>query len=233
VSEVIIFMHIPKTAGTTLIDVMQWQYGDISKSFASKFVDLSACEHVDKIENCQAVAGHVPYGIHDKFGFDNYQYITLFRHPVERIVSLYNYIIGLTGEGRKWWEERGVYNNISLRDFVNLRLANLHDGMVRQLIGIDFYYENQYRPVNIDDYKLVVKRLDSMLYGTVEDIDKSIKRIGNQLGWKVGKIPHSNKANYDLNLSSSKMYDVYDDICNNNQFDILLYHRAKTRLGKQ
>lgn len=228
--KTIIFLHIPKTGGTSLIDIMEQQYGTMSRSPDSDFIDMSEWVKFNEELNCKAVAGHFPYGIHELFA--DYHYITILRHPVERIVSLYYYIIALTGSGRDWWAEQGVYQGINLEKFIELPLVNLSNGMVRQLSGQDFYYQFASNQVSIDDYELAVSRLSKMTVGITEDMTTTIKKFSGKFGWKVGRvIPHLNKTSIkNGNYRSGDLYRIYSRIMDRNQFDTLLYHTAKVML---
>lgn len=85
-----IFMHIPKTAGSTLRTLMTSNYepcqvlnlyGDDHK------VLIDATAHVGKLNNYRLIQGHVPYGIHRVLGLRAARYFTFVRDPVERFIS--------------------------------------------------------------------------------------------------------------------------------------------------
>ena len=93
----LIFLHIPKAGGTTLHSVLERLY-DGSNIFDIKvrghhlgveeFTSLSQ-EQKDQI---QLLKGHMPFGLHTHFTSSDVKYITLFRNPVERIISHYEYV---------------------------------------------------------------------------------------------------------------------------------------------
>ena len=86
----LIFTHIPKTAGTSLKksaifpnvneDDVYWILG------ARKLVE-------DRPRGAKVVLGHFPYGAHHLLGTGPFYYLTIFRDPVERAVSFYNYVL--------------------------------------------------------------------------------------------------------------------------------------------
>jgi hypothetical protein len=89
-----IFMHIPKTGGTTLSAIFRKQYkvNEIfdHDSYESKIkkVDQLGVEEKRKIK---AVAGHYNYGIHQHFSKPS-NYFTMLRDPVDRVISLYYFL---------------------------------------------------------------------------------------------------------------------------------------------
>lgn len=88
-----IFVHIPKTGGTTLVKT-------ISKNLKKENVlNISSEKIYNEVRNIpryrrekiKFIHGHfVKFGIH-KYFKRPYRYITIFRNPQTRIVSIYNY----------------------------------------------------------------------------------------------------------------------------------------------
>lgn len=95
--KALIFLHIPKTAGTTLNRIIEWQYSPASiftidphrfRATAARFKTFSEARR----RRYRVVRGHLFYGIHDYLpqGAD---YLTMLREPVSRLLSSYYFIL--------------------------------------------------------------------------------------------------------------------------------------------
>jgi Galactose-3-O-sulfotransferase len=95
--EALIFLHIPKTAGTTLNRIIEWQYNPLSiytvdphriRATVQRFRTLSE----QRRRRFQVVRGHLFYGIHEYLP-QGATYITMLREPVARVLSSYFFIL--------------------------------------------------------------------------------------------------------------------------------------------
>ncbi|HEY3128872.1 MAG TPA: sulfotransferase family 2 domain-containing protein [Acidobacteriota bacterium] len=95
--EALIFLHIPKTAGTTLNRIIEWQYNPVSiftvdphriRATAARFKRFSE----QRRRRFRVVRGHLLYGIHE-FLPQGATYITMLRDPVARLLSTYSFIL--------------------------------------------------------------------------------------------------------------------------------------------
>ncbi len=95
--EALIFLHIPKTAGTTLNRIIDWQYNPVSiftvdphriRATVARFKTFSE----QRRRRFRVVRGHLLYGIHE-FLPQGATYITMLREPVARLLSTYRFIL--------------------------------------------------------------------------------------------------------------------------------------------
>jgi hypothetical protein len=92
----VIFVHIGRTAGTTLARVLGRTYPEkATYSFPSTDIDGGVAAFrslpVDERRRFRLLKGHIMFGIHDAVPRP-FTYVTLLRDPVERLISHYFYI---------------------------------------------------------------------------------------------------------------------------------------------
>ena len=92
-TDVLIFTHIPKCAGSTFREHLRSEYGDglLSPYHEPGRSEFMAAER-GSLEQYTFLSSHDPYGIHSKFN-RRPVYFTIVRDPVERIVSFYYYLV--------------------------------------------------------------------------------------------------------------------------------------------
>ena len=88
-SATLLFVHIPKCAGTSFRRIIKAWYGQ-----KALFSDATAPELAravgDRAELPRAIAGHLPFGQHHTLPCRPF-YVSLVRHPLDRFVSLYKH----------------------------------------------------------------------------------------------------------------------------------------------
>lgn len=95
--ETLIFLHIPKTAGTTLNRIIEWQYSPFAIFTMDPYRIRATAERLKRLpeghrRRLRVVRGHLFYGIHE-FLPQAATYITMLREPVARVLSAYYFIL--------------------------------------------------------------------------------------------------------------------------------------------
>jgi hypothetical protein len=88
----LVFLHIPKTGGTTLAGILRREYGssgvrELYETPLPSQEELSGAGLVD----ARVIIGHLYFGVHRRLPGPT-SYITMLRNPVDRVLSHYRYV---------------------------------------------------------------------------------------------------------------------------------------------
>lgn len=128
----IIFNHIPKTGGTSLLKFFQTIFGP-DRCFRHRARDGRTGRISPGIESLSAgdlagyrfIAGHFNYGNHRRIA-GPVKYLCVLRDPVERLVSDYHYN---RSAGRA--DLKAIANAMSFEDYVRAKIENPKSNMAR------------------------------------------------------------------------------------------------------
>ncbi|TDL92489.1 hypothetical protein E2R55_05510 [Vibrio vulnificus] len=211
-----IFMHIPKTGGTTLSEIFRKQYkvNEIfdHDSYETKIkkVDQLSGEEKRKIK---AVAGHYYYGIHLHFSKPS-NYFTMLRDPVDRVISLYYFLKNYPGYER--------VRDMTLEEFV------LKEPEAQNLQTI-FACGN---PENLDIGKAKENLKTFTVVGVTELFNETLFCLKKEYGW--GDIHYTRKNITKNRLAKEEVpSDLINLIRKYNALDLELYDYAKKLLYKK
>lgn len=221
---VILFLHIPKTGGASLADVFEQNFGPWGSDVYFNANDWSNLNS-EKMKRARVVHGHFPYGIHNYINRD-YKYITIIRHPADRIASLYSYIMGFTDDGIAHWQQSypSLYRGMPIEKFIELPMPTMSNGMSKQIYGESKYIQFG-SDFSISEFNEVLEHLDEFLVGVVDYYEDSIRAICSYFQLKIDFVPHNNK-------SGERQADIRQQVrCNRiflamNEFDIELHRIA-------
>jgi hypothetical protein len=177
----LIFLHIPKTAGTTLNLILMRQfigqpvYELYDPEPIARFYALPQAER----DRYACLIGHVRFGLHRLLSGES-RYITMLRDPVERAVSAYYFVRKLDDH-----PHRADAHTLSLVDFV----AKYHHGQrqTRMLTSAeDFAEETRPRdPLPPGALDVALHNLETQIavFGLTEQFDLSLLLFQRALGW--------------------------------------------------
>ena len=217
-SDTIIFLHIPKTAGKSLRNVLIKQYWG-NKMFYfypnPTSEELEALRHLTDEKDVKVVLGHYRYGVHEYLRRP-YTYLTFIRNPIDQVISHYYHLV----RSDKEVHQRIIEKNRSLRSFADFEWAkNLQTAFIT---GTQDVREIEKDPEGA--LTLAKKRLSEDIYqfGVTEKFDESLLLFREKLGWKNLVYQRFNVAknrpeNHQLNDE-----DLLK-IRKNNQLDLRLY----------
>lgn len=236
-----IFLHIPKTAGTTLNQVINNQYKNYEmfsnahvvtsklgeewkKKSALQREEIAKAEFINlptvTKENIKLIKGHMTFGWH--YILKNpCTYITILRNPIERINSLYKYILRIPDH---YLSEIITANKMNLKDYVKSGISlTVDNGQTRIISGVGADIEfGKCSTKMLEIAKQNIQRHFSFV-GTTERFDESLIVLSRILQWR--KIPFYTRQNVAKNNSLTKAMsrDTLNVMESYNQFDIELY----------
>lgn len=225
----VIFLHIPKAAGSTLLHIVRRQYNPSSIFSIDGINPLESIKQFkqwpkQEREATQAVMGHMYFGVHEFLPYSTY--ITMLRDPIERIISFYYYVLRNP--------EHNHYNlitskNLNLKDYVKSGIGKqLDNGQTRLLSGIDAL-DVEFGSCSekmLEKAKFNLKKYFAMV-GITEKFDESLLLMKSKLNWKKSIL--YKKANVTKNRPKKLDFPEADlkEIERQNEFDLELYRYAQ------
>src|SRR6187401_2983616 len=145
--QVLLFQHIPKTAGTSLRHALEVLYPAPERMYLYDRHDLDRAVDPHRFAELpleeraalRLVMGHFAFGIHDAVPGSS-RYVTMLRHPVDRVASLYFHfkLLAEPRPGSRGAQERETIQreDLSLEDWVfGGKQLQADNGMVRMIAG--------------------------------------------------------------------------------------------------
>ncbi|MGC1310037.1 MAG: sulfotransferase family 2 domain-containing protein [Phormidesmis sp.] len=223
-----LFQHVPKCAGTTVINHVEDELRHKSLNLEKKYqykneVWGGLVRQNIKYDSLLSVHGHrVFYGLHN-ISEREYRYYTFLRHPVDRVISLYNFWASC--ENRKNIMFRDG-NLISFREFIKTEYASnsilrfLYHAMEGELTP-----GSQIETCSEHHLNVAKKFLDKCWFvGFVESFEEDFQFVCSNMG-----------INYQRNRkrASGKYFQISQDpaikelVLEANKFDMRLFEYAK------
>ena len=240
-----LFLHIPKTAGTTLSHCIYFECATDQEYWAEggwlrdgiyyyparlhKDPRPSVAPSIQRAlrrEDVRAVVGHFSFGIHQYLSRSS-TYITLLRNPVERILSLYEHI-------RKYKDtdlhDQLVSEDISIEDFVlELGCKETDNDQTRRVAGVDPEFGGC-TEATLNAAKENLERCFSVV-GITERFDETLVLLRRVLNWHSALDYQSELVNPSRPKTTSLPQKTIDAILARNHLDMQLYEFAQQLLA--
>jgi hypothetical protein len=133
-NESVIFLHIPKTAGTTLHRIIDRQYRPKVCYFVDRhnvgieeFKNLSP----ERRAEIRMVRGHMPFGLHQYIP-GRATYFTILREPVERVISYYYFV---RREPEHYLHDYVISQGTTLQSYVESQVSLATDNFQTRIIS--------------------------------------------------------------------------------------------------
>jgi hypothetical protein len=220
-SEAVIFLHLPKTAGTTLNRLIEWEY-PLSQMYSVDPVLFEwSAVHLRRLPKRRLLKtrifkGHMLFGLHEVLPQAS-TYITVLRDPVERVLSAFYYMRSYKLHPLYWKFRR---ENWTIERFVE---RSTRDNVQCKVIA----GANYHAPCTEDVLKSALDNLTRFfsVVGLSERFEESLALMKLRFGWKL-----KSYSSFNVTRSRPKRDDLpratLELIAGKNSFDVALYKRA-------
>ena len=223
----IIFVHIAKTAGSTFLLTLQKNYEEsLIYNISDEASFLEDCKAFPILEQLRVVTGHGSFHLRiDRRTKRDCCFLTILRDPVERIVSLYYYLLSIadvSDAGRMMMETK-----MSLKEFIQYKENQVTDNsMMRMLCNTEgktakwgectekMLEDAKYNLINYFDF-----------VGFTDEYASFSQQVCSFFGWEASsEVSNVNKDRVRTDELDSDLIGLIKEI---NHFDYKLYDFAK------
>jgi hypothetical protein len=233
--SLVIFTHIPKTAGTSLRHIIQSQFQphQVFEFYHLKTAPPKVRKGIEKYNNLTVnqkkaikfVSGHVGFGLHE-FLLRPCTYITVLRDPVERVVSYYYFLLR---------NQNNLVKNKSLEEFIQT-FEGVHNSMTCYLSGLTLKAQLQDPSIDLSYQQFAQETLELakanlkqhfQVVGLVERFDETCILLRKILGWNFASFYIKKNVAKHKNLTADLPQETLELIQKFNELDIQLYAYAE------
>ncbi len=236
VDDVLIFNHIPKTAGSTFKNILWRQYGSNSVFFSmtpehhkKRLAEFGV--QLSKKDRSRVLVTHSGYGVHellpDSF---NYRYVTFLRHPIERVISGYAMFV----------RQGKVPPDMTLDEFVQHVPKPSWNMQTSYLSGyfLECHLERKdpdWASFGTDMLDRAKENLDRhAVVGLTENFDDTLLMMRRRFGWTMRGLAHA-RANVGSGKKKATEYpeEVLETVTHYNKLDTELYRYGELLFDRE
>lgn len=223
-NEVLVFIHIPKTAGTSLGSLLQSHFSP-SEVLQAPIDIIEANDEPSKfLSSYRLINGHNPYRIEAYLRKDPV-FITMLRNPIERTISAYYH-----AQHDKEHDFHQLALDHNLESYLKLEVVRNAGSniMSRYLFNDAPWYE-------ISEHMPTVKQriVDMRFIGITEFFDESVILLNHIMGWQNKEsTPRLNIGKHNI-LRQDIPKHVLNSIRDMNRVDLEIYQFAKQHFLEQ
>ena len=226
----ILFLHIPKTAGTSMLTSLRNMFGDarVRRLEGNATLDAHALNDLVStgLHDISCVVGHLPLHV-VRHHLGRFRACTMLREPVARVFSLYRFLRRAPLAEQK---RLGLPPNFSFPDFITCTtpelVAQINNGMCRMLSGDATASDPE--GVLTTSYPDTAGMLDHAIetlrridFGLVEAMDASRDLLARQ--WGITDKPDAAWENTTDKTDASITVADLQSVIRRNQLDLALY----------
>lgn len=222
-TPVLIFIHVPKTAGTSFYNLIEANYEPGSRFVFNINKGKNPIPRLMKQlrkRSIKAIYGHGTFGLRELC--PRAKYVTFVRHPVSHTLSNYHYI-RTSPHNRFHKQVRGMSFSEFILSLADLRQDNLH---YRQLTNTLFRIEHPefYSRKIVPDYHQLDYALGSIdhIY-RFDELALAVEDMAAQFNWQHTQLGHLNASNKKDTIVSEE--DLHN-ILSINALDWHIYRRS-------
>jgi len=232
----VIFLHVPKTAGTTLGHIIERQYPkgtvhEIEPETQQAGIAAFKALPAEARARVRLLRGHIGYGLHSYLQ-PPVTYITMLRHPVERVLSHYYYVRGDVERGTARPQDHVTFADVarmSLVDYVrHAHSADIRNGQTKLIAGGMTGWDAARDDIDETVLTAALRTLehDVHVIGLTERFDESVLLLRHALGWSM---PFYVRANVTAKRPkrSELPAETIRAIEDANSLDMTLYEHAQ------
>ncbi|MDP1383243.1 sulfotransferase family 2 domain-containing protein [Priestia megaterium] len=224
-SKIILSLHIPKTAGSTLNNILDNlftlhekvnYYGGDYDIFINNLKSLTKDN-----DTLKCINGHFRFGIHEQIQRP-FTYITMLRHPVERVISTYYYIRRVPAH---YLYE--AIKDITLEEFI----LSEDESIKYSVCNMQTTFISGEYPPNLNKAKKNLEEFFDFV-GITEMFDQSLFLMRKIFGWDISSYESVNVTQNRPPLKTHSE-DVITLIRERNQLDLKIYEFGKLLFDKK